>query len=148
MLTASAEVLETSRNHFRTCGNGRAECVVYWLGPLDQPDAIDEVVHPVHAASAGGYDVDGQWLNELWLRLAREQRALRAQVHTHPGPAYHSSRDEAMAALQTEGFLSLVVPNFASRDDLLDGAHLAERTADGAWRAVDPAARLSIGRTV
>ncbi len=49
-----------------------------------------------------------------------------------------------MAALQTEGFLSLVIPNFALGDDLLSGAHLAERAADGRWHAVDPVTQLSI----
>ena len=144
MLTVPAGILERSVVYFRACGRGRAECVVYWLGQLDEPGKIDQVIHPVHSASAAGFDVDGPWLNDLWLRLARDRRELRAQVHTHPGTAYHSSRDDAMAALQTEGFLSLVVPDFALRDQPLGGAHLAERTVDGGWRAVDPIARISI----
>lgn len=144
MLTVPASILRRSRDEFRACGKGMAECVVYWLGPLDEPDTVDQVVHPTHTATAGGYDVDGAWLNHLWLRLAREQLELRAQLHTHPGVAYHSSRDDAMAALQTDGFLSLVVPDFAMGSDLLSGAHLAERSRDGRWRAVDPVTRLSI----
>jgi hypothetical protein len=144
MLTVPARILGRSLEHLRACGRGRAECVVYWLGRLDRPDTIDEVVHPAHTATAGGYDVDGRWLNQLWLRLARERLELRAQVHTHPGAAYHSSRDDAMAALQTEGFLSLVIPDFALGDDPLTDAHLAERADDGRWRTADPATRLSI----
>jgi hypothetical protein len=144
MLTVPARILQRSLEHLRACGRGRAECIVYWLGPLDHPDTIDEVVHPAHTATAGGYDVDGRWLNQLWLRLARERLELRAQVHTHPGAAYHSSRDDAMAALQTEGFLSLVIPEFALGGDPLTGAHLAERAADGRWHAADPATELSI----
>jgi hypothetical protein len=144
VLTVPTRILQRSVEHLRACGRGRTECVVYWLGPLDHPDTIDEVLHPAHTATAGGYDVDGRWLNQRWLRLARERRELRAQVHTHPGAAYHSSRDDAMAALQTEGFLSLVIPDFALGGDPLTGAHLTERTADGRWHPVDPATRLSI----
>jgi hypothetical protein len=143
MLTVPARILQRSLEHLRACGRGRAECIVYWLGPLDHPDTIDEVIHPAHTATAGGYDVDGRWLNQLWLRLARDRLELRAQVHTHPGAAYHSSRDDAMAALQTEGFLSLVIPNFAFGEPL-KGAHLAERAADGCWHTADLATRLSI----
>jgi proteasome lid subunit RPN8/RPN11 len=144
MLTISASVLQRSLEQLRACGRGRSECVVYWVGPLSHADTIDEVVHPAHTATATGYDVDGPWLNELWLRLAREGLELRAQVHTHPGAAYHSSRDDAMAALQTEGFLSLVIPDFALGSDPLVGAHLVERAADGRWHDVDAVTRLSI----
>jgi hypothetical protein len=144
MLMVPARVLRRSLEQLRACGRGRAECVVYWLAQLDQPGTIDDVVHPAHTASAGGYDVDGRWLNRLWLRLARERLELRAQVHTHPGAAYHSSRDDAMAALQTEGFLSLVLPDFALGGDPLTGAYLAARAGDGRWHAVDPATHLSI----
>jgi hypothetical protein len=144
MLTVPTSVLRRSLEQLRACGKGRTECVVYWLGPLDHPNTIEEIAHPVHTATAAGYDVDGPWLNELWLRLARERLELRAQVHTHPGAAYHSSRDDAMAALQTESFISLVIPDFALGGDPLTGAHLVERAADGLWHDLDPLTRLSI----
>lgn len=105
---------------------------------------VDEVVHPMHSAHAGGYDVDGGWQNELWLRLGREDRRLLAQVHTHPGAAYHSQRDDAMAALQTPGFLSLVVPNFALGEISLRGTHLTERAGNGDWVAVDVTKTIEI----
>jgi len=105
---------------------------------------VDEVVHPRHSAHAGGYDVDGAWQNQLWLRLAREGRRLLAQVHTHPAAAYHSRRDDLMAAQQTPGFLSLVVPEFALGDVSLRATYLAERAADGSWVSVDPAQKIMI----
>jgi len=144
VLRVSTKILSDSFEVFRSCGGGRAECVAYWLGPGGEDTLVDQVVHPRHSAHAGGYDVDGSWQNELWLRLAREDRRLLAQVHTHPGEAYHSHRDDEMAALQTPGFFSLVVPDFALGEISLRGTYLAERAGDGRWLAVDTTKRIAI----
>lgn len=136
--------MEQTFAHFRACGLGRAECVIWWLGPLAESGVIDAVAHPLHTASAGGYDIDGVWQNEFWLRLASDELELRAQIHTHPGSAFHSSRDDSMAALQTVGFLSLVIPDFGLGEPSLDGTHLAERAPDGSWCAVSPSSRIEL----
>lgn len=133
MLEVPKSLLAQTFAHFRACGEGRAECVAYWLGPLDAPTVVDEVVQPRHTAHAGGYDVDGACVNELWVRLAAEHREVRAQVHTHPGSAFHSSRDDALALIERPGFLSLVIPGFALDAVGLDGAHLAIRDDNGRW---------------
>jgi proteasome lid subunit RPN8/RPN11 len=137
-------VLEETFSHLRSCGVGRRECVAYWLGPRAAEGEATEVVHPRHTATATAYDVDGAWLNELWLRLARDELDLRAQVHTHPGSAFHSSRDDDMAAIQIAGFRSLVIPNFALGPVSLDGAHLERRDADGEWQQADPTAEIEV----
>jgi proteasome lid subunit RPN8/RPN11 len=144
VLRLRRDVLEETYGHFRTCGRGRRECVAYWLGPRTEPGTVSEVVHPLHTASATAYNVDGAWLNELWLRLAREELDLRAQVHTHPGSAFHSSRDDDMAALQTPGFTSLVIPAFALGEISLEGAHLERRGAHGEWEPADPASGIEV----
>jgi hypothetical protein len=144
MLHVPKAVLGESFEILRACGSGNAECVVYWLGPRDRPELVDEVVHPLHNAHAGGYDVDGAWQTELWLTLASEARELRTQLHTHPGAAYHSSRDDRMAALQIEGFLSLVIPNFALGPAGLDDTYLARRNNDGGWDSLPPEANILI----
>lgn len=61
MLGPVTALLAESFDHFRRCGFGRRECVVFWTGPLDQPDVIDAVVHPVHTSGAGGYEIDVEW---------------------------------------------------------------------------------------
>lgn len=138
MLTVTKEVFEQSFENLRACGSGRAECVVFWVGPLDRPEHVDEVVHPRHTATAGGYDVDSAWIGEFWLDLAGRARAVRAQVHTHPGAAFHSSRDDRLPLVHTAGYLSLVIPHFAGGPISLGGAHLAERSREGEWIARDP----------
>jgi hypothetical protein len=146
MITLAAGVLERSFEQLRRCGDGRRECVVLWTGPLAQPGRVDGVVHPAHTASAAGYDIDPTWIGQLWLELAEHRRTVRAQVHTHPGSAYHSSRDDAHALVHTPGYLSLVVPAFASGPIGLVGAFLTERASDGSWHELDPQAAVKAAR--
>lgn len=137
MVRIRRELLEETFAYFLRCGRGRHECIAYWLGPRDADGQVTEVVHPRHSATATSYDVDGSWVNELWQRLAADGLALLAQVHTHPGSAFHSSRDDDMAALQTAGFVSLVIPRFGQATVSLDGAHVALRGRDGGWATVE-----------
>ena len=136
MITVTGAVLVDSFSIFRRCGAGRRECVSYWLGPLDSPRIVDEVVHPVHKAGRGGYAIDDGWLTAFWFDLARRSKSVRVQVHTHPGEAFHSATDDEWAVVHTPGFLSLVIPRFAQGPIGLEGAYLAERIATG-WRPVE-----------
>lgn len=143
-LTLAPGVLASSFEHLRRCGAGVRECVVVWIAPLTNPDHIDEVAHPRHTASAGSYDIDPTWIGELWLDLARRERTVRAQVHTHPGAAYHSSVDDRLALVHTPGYHSLVIPRFAQGPIGLDGSFLVRRARDGNWQEHDPHTTLEI----
>jgi hypothetical protein len=145
-LTLAAGVLETSFEHLRRCGVGERECVVLWTGPQGQPALIDEVVQPPHTASAGHYDIPAEWIGEFWLALAAERRTVRAQVHTHPGEAYHSPRDDGLALVHTAGYCSLVIPGFARGPVGLSGAYLTLRGEDGRWQAVEAADFIEVAQ--
>lgn len=135
-------LLEETFATLRACGEGRRECVVYWCTTLQQRDRVARVVHPDHVASAAGYEVDPAWVNRFFLDLRRDGETVRVQVHTHPGPAWHSSTDDNFALAPAPGFLSLVVPNFASGPVALTRSHLVTVDADGSWRPLDPEAVL------
>jgi proteasome lid subunit RPN8/RPN11 len=144
VIAIAKEVLKRSFEHLRDCGDDRRECVVLWAGPLTREGVVDEVIHPLHTASAVGYDIDGPYVSRLWRELAGRGQTVRAQVHTHPGPAYHSSRDDSCALVHTPGYLSLVIPNFAKGAVGLDGCFLAVRGDDGAWESIDPRSTIVI----
>jgi hypothetical protein len=144
MITLAPEVLEGSFEHLRGCGAGRRECVLVWAGPVKQPGVIDEVIHPRHTASAVAYDIDPQWVGELWLALAQRGKTVRAQVHTHPGSAYHSARDDTHGLIHTPGFVSIVIPRFAIGPVGLTGAFVTSKTAAGGWREVDVVDAISV----
>lgn len=146
MITIAREVLGRTFEYLRDCGDGMRECVVLWAGPQARRDFADEAIHPLHTASLGGYDIDGPYVSGLWRELAARGQTVRAQVHTHPGPAYHSPRDDTLALVHTPGYLSLVIPNFAQGSVGLDGCYLAIRRANGSWQSVDPRRMIDIER--
>jgi len=139
-------VLDRTFEHLRECGDDRRECVVLWAGPQTREDFADEVIHPLHTASLGGYDIDGPYVSRLWRELASRDQTVRAQVHTHPHSAYHSSRDDTLALVHTAGYLSLVIPNFAQGPIGLDGCYLAVRQEDGSWESIDPRSTINVER--
>jgi hypothetical protein len=142
----SAALLAETFSLFRQCGGGRRECQVLWTSSWDDPSNISGVVHPLHSAHAGGFEITSAWINYFWLELARTGRGVRAQIHTHPQEAFHSSTDDAYPIIHSEGFLSLVIPDFGLGAVGLDGAFLAEIDPNGQWQEVAPEDRLEIIR--
>lgn len=135
-------LLRESLDILRACGRGRDECVVLGTGPAGATGIIDAIVHPVHVAHPQFYEIDGRWLTSFWISLARERRSIRMQVHTHSGVAFHSETDDAWPIIQTAGFLSLVLPFHAARDDLA-GAFMARLSEAGTFEEV-PVSELEV----
>src|SRR5690349_16048600 len=95
----------------QSCGQGEAECVVYWTGPIDRPGLVDACIQPPHIAGAGWYEVDSDWIVTLFLQLRKEERTIRAQIHTHPGRGVdHSRTDDEFVVASSPGFVSIVLP--------------------------------------
>jgi hypothetical protein len=138
------QILTDTFAHFRRCGAGRRECQTLWIGPWATPDLITEVVHPRHKAHMGGFVLDNAWLSDFWLRLADHNLGIRIQIHTHPGPAFHSPVDDKFPIIHSPGFLSLVIPNFALGPLGFNDAYLTEIQPDGCWREVSIAERLVV----
>ena len=138
------DLLAQTFSHFRACGAGRRECQVVWISPWKNPGTISTVVHTQHRAHAGGFDLDSAWLNQFWLQLARTEFGIRVQVHTHPYDAFHSDVDDAYPIIHSTGFLSLVIPRFATGRIGLDGAFLTEVGHNGTWHEVAIDSRLEV----
>ena len=126
----------------RTHGAGRNECAVFLTGPLDADDRVDELLHPDHTACPGFYEVDQTWLHNAWMELARRQRTIRMQVHSHKFDAFHSATDDSFPIDNSPGLLSLVIPRFATGAMGLEKAYLTRLGADGLWHELDPTEEL------
>ena len=85
------------------------------------------------SASPFGYEIDDRWLTDLWKRLAASKQSVKAQVHTHPGEAFHSATDDNWPIVSQEGFLSIVIPDFAAGEISLKNAWIGRLSADGVW---------------
>lgn len=138
MLTLPTAVLRATFEQFRACGDGQRECVAYWCAAADEPDVLTRVIHPIHTAAGGGYEVDDTWVLQFFSSLYHDQETVRVQIHTHPRGAGHSWIDDAYALIPAQGFLSLVVPGFGLGPVSLDATHLVEMTRDGEWAERDP----------
>ena len=133
MLRLPASVLTETIRMMADCGKSQCECVIYWTGPAVNDGTVDGWEHPAHRRSPYGYQIDDTWLTQYWFQLARQGRAIRAQVHTHPGLAFHSETDDHWPVVTQPGFLSIVVPNFAMGPTDLNKMWAGILTAEGDW---------------
>lgn len=97
-----------------------------------------DLVHPDHASGPGGYTVDPGWLGRFVAHQAEARVAVRAQIHTHPGRAFHSATDDDWPMVGTAGFVSIVVPNFAITPPTIADLYACRLEADGSWHELNP----------
>jgi len=136
-LRICAELLSKTFETLRRCGGGYHECQTLWVGPWADETLISDVIHPLHRAYGDGFELDGAWLTKFWLELARKGWGVRLQAHTHPRAAFHSETDDHWPLIHTEGFLSLVIPNFAFGPLSFDRAYLTQMQRDGTWKHLE-----------
>lgn len=137
-------ILERTFELLRECGRQRYECQILWIGPWSNPQLVTSAIHPVHKVRGDGFELAGPWIAEFFRYLSNTRQGIRAQVHTHPGRAFHSLTDDTWPIVSTPGFLSLVIPKFAIGNVGFDGAYLAELGQDGAWREVPWVSRILV----
>jgi proteasome lid subunit RPN8/RPN11 len=101
------------------CSYGEHGCegLVFWLGRVEDATCyVEKVLTPpqqsLKSEDGVGYFITSETLLNLNKFLASSGLRLIAQVHSHPGTAYHSAADDRYCIVTVEGGLSLVVPNF------------------------------------
>jgi hypothetical protein len=124
------EIAEATQAHFRRQGSEHAEGVVLWRGTLEPP-RVTAVIIPEQATSAGRFRVPLVERQRITRELAGTGEFIVAQVHSHPGRAFHSAIDDEEAIPRRLGSYSLVVPDFGSRQRLLDDGALFRLSSRG-----------------
>lgn len=130
----------------------REERVVLWLGKSSaQPPApVLEVYEPAQVTAIDFFRLPPPSMQALMSHLRVTRRKIVAQVHSHPGRAFHSEVDDEWAIIRHIGALSLVLPRFAAAttpDNFLDEAMTYELSPANEWLHVPnrgPAARLTV----
>lgn len=147
----SASHIRETLDVLRAGGARGHERVVLWLGPASGgPNRICEVFEPEQDTAKDYFRLPPQSLSALMARLRAGRLKVVAQIHTHPGQAYHSNVDAEWAIIRHVGALSLVLPRFASSttlENFLEEVMTYERARDGTWILVPntgPQARLEI----
>lgn len=133
--------------HLRSVGQQGYEGMALWVGvQQEQHFAVTETVIPAqrHIRTSDGVCVmvPAEELHRLNVWLYRRGLTLLAQIHSHPGRAYHSTTDDAYAIATTVGCLSLVVPNFAREPFDLARVAVYRLDAKANWNEVASAALM------
>jgi len=145
------EVVLKTLDALQEGGEAGLEALVLWLAHFDGQGAeVTDVWQPKQDSTRTKdglhLRVGGAELARLNEDLYRTGRGLLAQVHSHPGLAYHSELDDAKPIVTEQGTFSIVVPffGFISLHDLT--ACAVFRIEDGLFVPVPPSesARLFV----
>jgi proteasome lid subunit RPN8/RPN11 len=137
--------VDLTLTYLRDAGQDNCECIVLWLGRRDGALLhVEEAYRPMQNASEDMFEIPPAGMTALYAELRKRRLMVAAQVHSHPGEAFHSTADNRWAIIRHEGALSLVVPHFASAttvSNFLDEAKTYHFTAAARWVEV-PRAEL------
>jgi hypothetical protein len=141
-IAVGAGVVVATIEALQEYGSEGLEGLVLWLGSVEGTfarvsRAIVPEQNPIRSESGVGYFVEGATLFDLNRALSTTGLRLIAQVHSHPGEAYHSDADDRYAIVTAEGGLSLVVPNFG-RAPLDPNFWAIYRLKQGVWNELSP----------
>lgn len=144
--------LRTTIDVLRRGGIRGEERVALWLSTA-VPRAtapIVEVYEPDQIAEVDYFRLPPATMRTLMDHLRATRRRIVAQIHTHPGRAYHSVVDAEWAIVRHVGALSLVLPRFAATttpENFLQEVMSYEYSPDGNWTFctnVGPGARIRL----
>jgi hypothetical protein len=144
-------VLEETIEFLREIGLAGYEGFTLWGGKRLEPSIFrfESAVFPEQRASRTERGllvfVDGAALFEANRALFERGETLAAQVHTHPGDAYHSDVDDRYPLVTLLGAISLVLPNFAKRAPRdMDNWAWYRLARYGEWRPLDASTKVVI----
>jgi hypothetical protein len=127
--------------HLRDVGRQGHEGLGLWAGrQTGSVFQVDQAIIPAqrHIRTADGVCVitGAEELHRVNVWLYRNGLTLIAQIHSHPGRAYHSSTDDEFAVATTVGCFSLVVPDFATGPFEINRFASYRLDSSGHWREV------------
>ncbi|HQS17733.1 hypothetical protein [Reyranella sp.] len=151
-IICTREVLQTTIAVLRRGGERGEERVALWLSTAAPrtPAAVIEVYEPDQVAEVDYFRLPPLSMRSLMDHLRPTRRRIVAQIHTHPGQAFHSEVDAEWAIVKHVGALSLVLPRFAATttpENFLEEVMTYEYSSDGDWQhcpSVGPAARVIV----
>ena len=143
MYAVRVQVLEAARDYFRAEGGSQYEGFMCWSGQVDanRRATIESCIFPPSEGLERGNQfahLDIAATANIANQIRERGELLLAQLHTHPGTAFHSSVDDRGSISERRGFLSIVVPHygrlrFFDAHRLL-GCSVNEHVGGGRWR--------------
>ena len=113
------------------------ERLVLWLArDGSEPLPISEVYEPEQETAKDSFYLPPRSMRAVMQHLRRNRLRIVAQVHSHPGAAFHSVADDRWAIVRHVGALSLVLPRFAvstTPDNFLHEAKVYALSPTNQW---------------
>ena len=130
-------LVDKTLTYLREAGIAGCECAVLWLGCRNGGSVlIKEAYRPLQTAKVDMFYIPPEGMDALHAKLRQHRYMVVAQVHSHPGQAFHSRTDDLWAIGCHEGALSVVVPDFAIEttvETFLEDAKVYRFSADAQW---------------
>jgi hypothetical protein len=102
---------------------------------------VTTVILPYTRNTGGGCELPVDVTLKCIEKMNAAGQIVLAQVHTHPGQAWHSETDNEWAFTDCPGLFSIVVPCFGRyglRRIFNDGVAIYERLISGEWYRLPP----------
>ncbi|WP_421736554.1 hypothetical protein [Caulobacter sp.] len=126
------------------------ERVVLWLGATSAGGRVLEAYEPEQVTAKDRFYLPPHSMRQLMSHLRSKRLKIVAQIHTHPGHAFHSEADAEWAIVRHVGALSLVLPRFAATttaETFLDEVMTYAFTPEADWALTPnrgPGAKLEL----
>ena len=135
-----SSILRASAETLRLLSGGTREAVVLWIGTERASKAfVQRMVVPQQLASAKHFDVPLDERIRIIREIGNSGEKVLAQLHTHPGRAFHSWADDRLALPRHTGAISIVVADFATDwDGDLQEASVNCHLGEGVWSEFSP----------
>lgn len=152
-ILCGADLIARTIEILQAAGQRREERVVLWLAAAPttrEPAEIVEVYEPEQITDIDYFMLPTESLRALMGHLRSKRERIVAQVHSHPGAAYHSEADDKWAIIRQIGALSLVLPMFAldtTPENFLEMVMTYELSPENEWINISnegPMARIGI----
>lgn len=142
-LVVTNEQLVATRDFLRRMGKKHLEGLAIWAGVVKgEVCEIRSVVVPAqssHATPTGLLlSLDEESLDDLNQYMYERGYRLIAQVHSHGEHAFHSETDNQFSIVTALGGWSIVIPYFASSDELLRDSAVLRLSRNG-WTELSAA---------
>jgi proteasome lid subunit RPN8/RPN11 len=135
--------VESVYHHLQAMGDKGLEGVALWSGRIkDRTFEVQTTIIPAQMAGQleNGllYAVDGEELHRINHWLYQHKQTLVAQLHSHPGEAYHSEMDNRYPIIAVFGGVSIVIPDFGFNAFSLDDWAVYRLSPEKVWAELSP----------
>jgi hypothetical protein len=136
------ELIYRVHNHLYEMGLHGNEGIALWAGYIqDNLFYVTHAIIPKQTAfiSGGGLciTVDADELHRINVLLYKNNISVIAQIHSHPGEAYHSSLDDTFPIAATVGSFSLVIPYFARETFNIKNCAIYRLNHQSLWKSIN-----------